>query len=97
MSWLHWLKDGDANSRYFHSILSSLQRRNSIVALMVNGTLVEGVLPIRNAVFSHFKDHYTTSFTTPPGIENLSFKNLSYAEGSVEAKSLINFKDNKPL
>ena len=66
---LHWLKDGDANSRYFHSILSSRRRRNSIVALMVNESLVEGVQPIRNAVFSHFKDHYAASSTTRPGIE----------------------------
>ena len=79
---LHWLKDGDANSRYFHSVLPSRQRRNSIVALLGNGILVEEVVPIRNAVFSHFKDHYATIHTTRPRVENLPFKNLSYAEGS---------------
>jgi len=78
---LHWLNDGDANWRYFHSILSSRRRRNSIVALMVNETLVEGVQPIRTAVFSHFKDHYAASITTRPKIENLPFKNLFYLEG----------------
>ena len=78
---LHWLKEGDANSRYFHSVLFSRRRRNSIVALMVNGTLVEGVQPIRSTVFSHFKDRYVATNTTRPGIENLLFKNLSYALG----------------
>jgi len=53
-----WLKDGDANSKYFHSILAGCRRRNSIVSLLVNGTLVEGVQPIRNTIFSHFKDHF---------------------------------------
>ena len=53
-----WLKDGDANSKYFHTILSSRWRRNAIVSLLVNGNLVEGVQPIQNAVFSHFKDHF---------------------------------------
>jgi len=47
ISWHHsrtrWLNDGDANSKYFHSILASRRRRNSIVSLLVNGTLVEGV------------------------------------------------------
>jgi hypothetical protein len=79
---LHWLKDGDANSRYFHSVMSSRRRRNSIAALMVNGILVEGVQPIRNAVFTHFRDHFTADHFTRSGIENLPFKSLSYVEGS---------------
>jgi len=76
-----WLKDGDANSKYFHSMLSSRRRRNSIVSLMVNGNLVEGVLPIRNAVFSHFQEHFAAQNILRPGAENLLFKQLSYAEG----------------
>jgi len=76
------LKDGDANSRYFHSVLSSRRRRSSIVALLVNGILVEGVQPIRNAVYSHFRDHFAATYTPRPGVENSPFKNLSYAEGS---------------
>ena len=79
---LHWLKDGDANSRYFHSVMSSRRRRNSIAALMVNGTLVEGVQLIRNAVFTHFIEHFKAEHSTRPGVENLPFKSLSYAEGS---------------
>ena len=79
---LHWLKDGDANSKYFHSVLSNRRKRNAIVSLMVNGSLVEGVQSIRNAVFSHFKEHFADSNTVRPRIDNLAFKNLSYAEGS---------------
>jgi len=75
------LKDGDANSKYFHSILSSRRRRNSIVSLLVNSTLVEGVQPIQNAIFSHFRDHFVVQNTSRPGAENLNFKQLSYAEG----------------
>jgi len=77
----HWLKDEDANSKYFHSILSSRRRRNSIVSLLVNGTLVEGVQPIRNAIFSHFRDHFAVQNTSRLGAENLNFKQLSYAKG----------------
>lgn len=81
-SQLLWLKDGDGNSKYFHSVLSSRQRRNSIVSLMVNYSLVEGVQPIHNIVFSHFSDHFAAQTTTRPGVENLAFQNLSYVEGS---------------
>ena len=75
------MKDGDANSKYFHSILSSRRRRNSIVSLLINGTLVEGVQPIQNAIFSHFRDHFAVQNTSRTGAENLTFKQLSYAEG----------------
>jgi len=70
----------DENSKYFHSALVRRRRKNAIVSLMVNGTLVEGVQPIRNAVFSHFKDHFEASTITRPGAENLTFQTLTHAE-----------------
>jgi len=76
------LKDGDANSKYFHSVLSSRRRRNVIVSLMVNSSLVEGVQPICQAVFSHFRDHFVSPNISRPGVENLAFKNSSYVEGN---------------
>jgi hypothetical protein len=85
INWQHsrtrWLMDGDANSKYFHSILCSRRRSNSIVSLMVDGSLVEGVQPIRHAVFTHFKDHFAAQNIIRPGAENLLFKQLSYDEG----------------
>jgi hypothetical protein len=42
---------------------------------------VEGVQPIRNAVYTHFKDHFAAPSMIRPGAENLNFKCLSYAEG----------------
>jgi len=78
---LLWLKDGDANSKYFHSVLSSRRCRNSIISLLVDGKIVEGVQPIRNAVFSHFREHFASHNTPRPGVDNLPFKSLSHAEG----------------
>jgi hypothetical protein len=79
---MHWLKDGDANSKYFHTIISSRRRRNAIVSLMVNGELVEGVQPIRKVVFDHFKDHFAEQHVLRPGVGNLQFCQLSHMEGS---------------
>jgi len=77
---IRWLKDGDENSKYFHSALVRRRRRNAIVSLMANGTLVEGVQPIRNAVFSHFKHHFEAPMVSRPGAENLTFTTLSHAD-----------------
>ena len=81
-SWVLWLKEGDANSKYFHSVLASRRRRNAIVSLSVNGNMVEVVQPIRSVIYTHFKEHFAASSIIRPGVENLVFKNLSYAEGS---------------
>jgi len=79
---LLWLKDGDANTKYFHSVLSNRRRRNAIASLMVNGSLIEGVQPIWNAVFTHFKQHFAVTDIHRPGVDNLNFKNLFPMEGS---------------
>jgi len=48
---------------------------------MVIGSLVEGVQPIWNAVFTHFRDHYASQASNRPCVENLPFKTLTYVEG----------------
>ena len=53
-----WLRDGDANSKNFHSVLAGRQCHNSLSLIMVNGEVVEGVNPVRQAVFLHFKSHF---------------------------------------
>ncbi|MCI62550.1 endonuclease/exonuclease/phosphatase family protein, partial [Trifolium medium] len=49
-----WLQEGDANSKYFHSVLAGRRQRNAISVIQVGGATLEGVTPIRQAVFSHF-------------------------------------------
>ncbi|CAJ2678325.1 unnamed protein product [Trifolium pratense] len=75
-----WLKDGDANSKYFHSVLASRHRRNALSVIQVEGVTIEGVEPIRQAVFSHFESHFRASNVDRPGVEDLQFKRLNHVE-----------------
>ncbi|GAU25959.1 hypothetical protein TSUD_373600 [Trifolium subterraneum] len=50
-----WLKEGDANSKYFHSIMARRRRGNVISSIKVDGVTLEGVAPIRETVVSHFE------------------------------------------
>nr|ABD28697.1 hypothetical protein MtrDRAFT_AC149204g1v2 [Medicago truncatula]ABN08490.1 hypothetical protein MtrDRAFT_AC157473g5v2 [Medicago truncatula] len=37
---LNWLRDGDANSKKFHSILTARRRLNSLSSISVDGVVV---------------------------------------------------------
>ncbi|CAJ2670936.1 unnamed protein product [Trifolium pratense] len=77
-----WLKEGDANTKYFHSVLANRRRGNTFSSLQVDNNRVEGVVPIRNAVVSHFAAHFKAVTMERPGVENLVFKRLQVAEVS---------------
>ncbi|GAU48515.1 hypothetical protein TSUD_244350 [Trifolium subterraneum] len=69
-----WLKEGDANSKYFHSVLAGRRRGNTISVIHADGVTLEGVLPIRQAVFSHFASHFKAINMERPRVGNLHFK-----------------------
>jgi hypothetical protein len=77
-----WLKEGDANSKYFHSMLASRRRGNAISSVQVDGATLEGVHPIRQVVFTHFATHFKASNVVRPRVDNLIFKRLTALEGS---------------
>ncbi|CAJ2637850.1 unnamed protein product [Trifolium pratense] len=75
-----WLKEGDANSKYFHSVLAERRRRNVMSVIQVNGVNIEGVTPIRQAVLSYFESHFKASSVDRPGVDDLQFKRLNQVE-----------------
>jgi hypothetical protein len=77
-----WLKEGDANTKYFHSVLASRRRGNAISSIQVDGVTLEGVNPIRQAVVAHFATHFKARSVARPGVDNLLFSRLSMADHS---------------
>ena len=77
-----WLREGDANSKFFHGVMSNRWRRNSIPFFLVNGVLVEGVGNVRNAVYSHFSTHFQRRLAQRPSMDSLAFCSLSAGEGA---------------
>ncbi|GAU27940.1 hypothetical protein TSUD_146550 [Trifolium subterraneum] len=74
--------EGDANSKYFHSVLASRRRGNAISYIVVDGVTVEGVTSVRQAVVSHFVAHFKTSSVVRPRVDDLLFKTLNHMECS---------------
>ena len=77
---MHWLRDGDANIKFFHAAMSSRRRQNAINMLSVGGINVEGVQNIRAALYDHFSNHFKAIRTDRPNVEDLNFRKLSFPE-----------------
>ena len=77
-----WLREGDANSKYFHTIMSGRRRRNSLSTILVEGNVVEGVSEVRAAVFSYFQNHYQAHEINRPRVDDMNFRRLSVLEGN---------------
>ena len=83
---VQWLKEGDANSKFFHSVMSGKRSRNAIPFILLNGTLVEGVENVRRAVFTHFRAQFQPTRTTRPSMDALAFRTLSFNDGATLIK-----------
>jgi len=61
--------------------MSSRRRHNVLCSILVDNVMVEGVQPIRNAVFSYFASHFVSLDVERPSVSNLQFHSLSMAVG----------------
>ncbi|XP_024626870.1 uncharacterized protein [Medicago truncatula] len=86
ISWQHsrtlWLREGDANSKYFHAIMSDIRRRNTLSSILVEGNVVEGVSEVIAAVLSYFQNHYQAHEINRHRVDDMNFRRLSVLEGN---------------
>ncbi|MCI46441.1 endonuclease/exonuclease/phosphatase family protein, partial [Trifolium medium] len=61
--------------------IASRRRGNTASSIQVDGVTLDGVQPIRQAVFSHFASHFKASTVDRPGVENHQFLRLTPLEG----------------
>jgi hypothetical protein len=75
-----WLKDGDANTKYFHNSIKARSKLNQISALRVNGEWVDSPNLVKEAVSSFFVLHVAAPFRVRPKLDGVEFPSLSEEE-----------------
>ncbi|XP_057426328.1 uncharacterized protein LOC130719736 [Lotus japonicus] len=65
---LKWLKEGDKNSAFFHSISKKRQYRKNISKLVVEGNTIHEPNQIKAAILNHFKSFFTREDKQRPKI-----------------------------
>ena len=72
-----WLKEGDRNSKFFHTIASNKKRRNSIASIEIDGQPVNDPSQIKHEAVSFFKGIFKEEHILRPTFNNLQFNELS--------------------
>jgi hypothetical protein len=72
-----WLREGDANTNYFHTLMKSRGKRNMIKALKVDGCWVEKPDQIRGAAVNYFQNQFQAHHWSRPTLDGVFFPSLS--------------------
>ncbi|XP_058092153.1 uncharacterized protein LOC131238046 [Magnolia sinica] len=77
-----WIKEGDRNTKYFHSITSMHARVNRINSIMLNGYLSEDRETISQEAISYFQGLLQNEGWSRPRLDNLSLRIISEEDAS---------------
>lgn len=72
----NWLREGDENTKFFHSMTKVRKRGNEISSIMIEGDLITDRNAIENYIICHFKNQFRESVNCPE-IEGLLFRRIS--------------------
>ncbi|MCH90117.1 transposon TX1 putative 149 kDa protein, partial [Trifolium medium] len=72
-----WLREGDANSSYFHACIKSRRKQNTITALQTADGWSETPEAIRQAVVTYFRNHFSSVCWRRPKLDGVQFPSLS--------------------
>ena len=72
-----WVKEGDRNTRYFHTLASIRKRKNSITSLSTNGFVIDDPAGLKEEAISFFSKIFSEEFPLRPSYEGLEFKQIN--------------------
>lgn len=77
-----WLKEGDKNTKYFHSVANAHRRNNSIRLLSIDDELSSDQAAIKDKISSFSQQLYTEDSSHKPLLDGLEFPSITNEEAS---------------
>ncbi|GKV10561.1 hypothetical protein SLEP1_g21905 [Rubroshorea leprosula] len=72
-----WIKNGDANTCYFHRCVKSRIRKKEICCLHMDGQLVDDVQTLRQKIVEHYTSYFKDEEWRRPTLDGIDFNRLS--------------------
>ncbi|GKU90507.1 hypothetical protein SLEP1_g4496 [Rubroshorea leprosula] len=72
-----WLKERDANTKFYHRSVKGRWRRNRINSIQINGEQYRGVAEIREGAIRYFKGLFTEEKWQRPKLDGINFRQLA--------------------
>jgi len=77
-----WLKNGDANSKYFHKCVKLRHSHNAIKALRVGEEWVQSPMEVRRVVVEYFRNHVAASEWVRSKLDGVPFATIGVDENA---------------
>lgn len=77
-----WLKEGDRNSKYFHSCINWWRRSNSLVGLHIDGRWEENLREIKKEVKTFFENRFREVEESCLNLDEVVFSTISSNDNS---------------
>ena len=77
---IQWLKEGDKNTRFFHTMASINRRKNLIESISHKRKFCESPSDIQEAACDYFHSIFTEKYQNRPTFSDLDFKKLSSSQ-----------------
>ncbi|GKV11959.1 hypothetical protein SLEP1_g23168 [Rubroshorea leprosula] len=78
-----WLKEGDANTKFFHRCVKGRWRRNEINSIQINDKQHTVVAEIKEEVAKYFEELFTGEQWKRPKLEGIDFKQISSTDSEL--------------
>jgi len=78
-----WLKQGDLNTKFFHSFVKWRRARNELHGLFVDGRWCEDKVVIKDKVRDYFEDRFARNKACMVRLDNVKFNSISKADNEL--------------